>query len=64
MKDSIVFFFNFFSFYKFTISLVFNFKRLVLLNFKLSWEFVLKINIYLIVIHEYLVFFKINFDDW
>jgi len=37
--------------------LVFNFKRLLLLDLKLSLGFVLKIILYLIVIHEYLMFF-------
>jgi len=63
MRDLIVFIFNFFfPFSKYMISLVFNFKRLVLLDFKLSWGFVFKINLYFIVIHEYLAFFMIKFN--
>ena len=43
--------------HEFHVNLVFNFKRLVLLDLKLSSRFDLKIILYLIVIYEYLMFF-------
>jgi len=53
IRDFIIFrlFFIFF-FFEFATNLVFNFKSLVILDFKLSCEFVLKIILYLIVIHK------------
>jgi hypothetical protein len=43
--------------HEFHTNLVFNLKMLVLLDLKLSLGFLLKIILYLIVIHEYSVFF-------